>query len=143
MKYKNLLLTIVAISFTCLSAHSHLEEEQNKEPKAAPGEISLEKFEVNNDLDMYLGKYKSCGNSYGDVHHHPVGVLVYVAKGRTFSNISGESKEYKKGDYWFEPAGLIHGGYDPEIPKVNKYECSELVVIRLAKKGEEPTIFTE
>ena len=141
MNFKTVLLLVFFTFLSNLNANNHLKEEQKL--VAAPGEISLEKLEVNNDLDMYVGKYNSCGNATGNQHHHPVGVLVYVVKGRTFSNISGEVKEYKAGDYWFEPAGLVHGGDDPTLPQVGEDECTELVVVRLAKKGQEPTIFIE
>ncbi|WP_166361812.1 cupin domain-containing protein [Pseudomonas akapageensis] len=42
-------------------------------------------------------------------HQHPGAVMAYVLEGEVISQIKGqEQKNYKVGEYWFEPAGTVH-----------------------------------
>ena len=34
-------------------------------------------------------------------------------------------------------------GIDPEAPKVDDNQCSKMLIIRVAKKGESPTVFVD
>jgi hypothetical protein len=49
----------------------------------------------------------------------------------------------KKDEYWFERSNWVHGGLDPDSPVVDDTQCRKMLVIRVAKKGESPTVFVD
>ena len=74
-------------------------------------------------------------------NYHPVGTLVYILTGKAVSNVSGQWKTYSDGSYWFEPSMWKHCGIDTDEPKFGDDQCTETLVIRAARKSEEPTVF--
>ena len=94
-------------------------------------------------MDLYVEKYESCGSADGKEHFHPYGTVVYVLDGETTTNSSGSFEPVKKDEYWFERSNWVHGGADPDSPAVDDTQCRKMLVIRVAKKGESPTVFVE
>ena len=125
------------LSINAFSAH-HEEEKV-----AAQGMISSDIFDLAGELDLHIEKYESCGQADGAQHFHPYGTVVYVLDGETTTNSSGSYKPVKKDEYWFERSNWVHGGADPEAPLVDDNQCSKMLIIRVAKKGESPTVFLD
>ena len=136
MKYFILIITTVFLSLN-LSAADH------EEPKGIGGLISSEIFDLAGEMDLYVEKYESCGPADGKEHFHPYGTVVYVLDGETTTNSSGSYEPVKKDEYWFEKSNWVHGGLDPEAPEVDDTQCRKMLVIRVAKKGESPTVFID
>jgi hypothetical protein len=136
MKYLTLTIAITFLSLNLSAAH-------HEEPKGIGGLISSDVFDLAGEMDLHVEKYQSCGDSANQKHYHPVGTLVYVINGKGASNASGEWKTYTDGSYWFEPSMWKHGGIDPNEPKFGDDQCTENLVIRVSRKGEEPTVFVE
>ena len=131
---------IAATFILSINAFSgHHEEEK----VAAQGMISSDIFDLAGELDLHIEKYESCGQADGAQHFHPYGTVVYVLDGETTTNSSGSYKPVKKDEYWFERSNWVHGGADPEAPLVDDNQCSKMLIIRVAKKGESPTVFTD
>jgi len=131
---------IAATFILSINAFSgHHEEEK----VAAQGMISSDIFDLAGELDLHIEKYESCGQADGAQHFHPYGTVVYVLDGETTTNSSGSYKPVKKDEYWFERSNWVHGGADPEAPLVDDNQCSKMLIIRVAKKGESPTVFLD
>jgi len=131
---------IAATFILSINAFSgHHEEEK----VAAQGMISSDIFDLAGELDLHIEKYESCGQADGAQHFHPYGTVVYVLDGETTTNSSGSYKPVKKDEYWFERSNWVHGGADPEAPLVDDGQCSKMLIIRVAKKGESPTVFID
>jgi|TARA_B100000780_G_scaffold219293_1_gene158379 quercetin dioxygenase-like cupin family protein len=131
---------IAATFILSINAFSgHHEEEK----VAAQGMISSDIFDLAGELDLHIEKYESCGQADGAQHFHPYGTVVYVLDGETTTNSSGSYKPVKKDEYWFERSNWVHGGADPEAPLVDDNQCSKMLIIRVAKKGESPTVFID
>ncbi len=131
---------IAATFILSINAFSgHHEEEK----VAAQGMISSDIFDLAGELDLHIEKYESCGQADGAEHFHPYGTVVYVLDGETTTNSSGSYKPVKKDEYWFERSNWVHGGADPEAPLVDDNQCSKMLIIRVAKKGESPTVFID
>lgn len=134
---KIFLSLILVLGLNVYSAH-------HKEAKvAAKGLISSEIFDLAGEMDLYVERYQSCGQATGAKHLHPFGTLVYVLDGQSQTNASGEYEIVNKGEYWFERSNWVHGGQDPKAPKVDENQCSQTLTIRVAKKGESPTVFLD
>ena len=124
----------------CMNVFSAPNEEK---PVAALGMISSEVFDLAGEMDLYVEKYESCGQADGARHYHPYGTLVYVLDGETTTNSSGSYKPVKKDEFWFEKSNWVHGGADPKAPTVDDNQCGKMLIIRVAKKGELPTVFVD
>jgi|TARA_B110000438_G_C15360261_1_gene455978 hypothetical protein len=133
-----IILTLTVV--LCMNIFSAHHEEA---PVAAQGMISSDVFDLAGEMDLYVEKYESCGPADGEKHYHPYGTVVYVLDGETITNSSGSYKPVQKDEYWFEKSNWVHGGADPEAPKVDDNQCSKMLVIRVAKKGESPTVFID
>jgi len=132
-----LIVSVLILSFDVLSMH-------HEKPKvAAQGMISSEVFDLAGEMDLYVEKYESCGAAAGAKHYHPYGTLVYVLDGQTTSNASGSYEPVSKDNYWFEKSNWVHGGEDNNAPVVNDDQCGKMLIIRIAKKGESPTVFVD
>ena len=136
MKTK-LVISMLIIATININAAHHEEEKV-----AGQGLISSEIFDLGGEMDLYVEKYASCGANKGDKHMHPYGTLVYMLDGQSNTNVSGEFKPVNKDEYWFEPSNWVHGGED-DAPAVADDECRSSLVIRVAKKGEAPTVFVK
>ena len=134
---KIFLLGFMVVGIGVFSAH-HEEEKV-----AAQGLISSDVFDLAGEMDLYVEKYESCGPAYGKEHFHPYGTVVYVLDGETTTNSSGSFEPVKKDEYWFERSNWVHGGVDPDSPEVDDTQCRKMLVIRVAKKGESPTVFVD
>lgn len=134
---KKIFSFILIASFAVQSSH---HEEQKV---AAQGMVSSEIFDLAGELDLHIEKYESCGQADGAKHYHPYGTVVYVLEGETTTNSSGSYQPVKRDEYWFEKSNWIHGGADPEAPKVDDNQCSKMLIIRVAKKGKSPTVFVD
>jgi len=134
---KILIAATFILSINAFSGH-HEEEKV-----AAQGMISSDIFDLAGELDLHIEKYESCGQADGAQHFHPYGTVVYVLDGETTTNSSGSYKPVKKDEYWFERSNWVHGGADPEAPLVDDNQCSKMLIIRVAKKGESPTVFID
>jgi len=134
MKYLTLGVATALFSLNLLAAH-------HEEPQGIGGLISSEIFDLAGEMDLYVEKYQSCGDSDNQRHYHPVGTLVYILSGKAASNASGQWETYSNGSYWFEPSMWKHGGIDNDEPKFGDDQCTETLVIRASRKGEEPTVF--
>ena len=110
---------------------------------AAQGMVSSEVFDLAGEMDLHVEKYESCGAATGAKHFHPYGTLVYVLDGETSSIASGSYEPITKGNYWFEKSNWVHGGEDPNAPAVEADQCAKMLIIRVAKKGESPTVFVD
>ena len=136
MKTK-LVISMLIIATININAAHHEEEKV-----AGQGLISSEIFDLGGEMDLYVEKYASCGANKGDKHMHPYGTLVYMLDGQSNTNVSGEFKPVIKNEYWFEPSNWVHGGED-DATAVADAECRSSLVIRVAKKGEAPTVFVK
>ena len=138
MKHFNLAFLLAFLSFN-LSAGHHEKEQQ----EGFTGLISSEVFDLAGEMDLYVEKYQSCGDAVNEKHYHPVGTLVYMIEGKAASLSSGEWEEYSKGSYWFEPSMRVHGGDEPDQLQFGDDQCRQTLVIRVSRKGEEPTVFVK
>ena len=138
MKYFNLVFFTAILSFNLSAAH-HEEDEQ----KGISGLLSSEVFDLAGEMDLYVERYQSCGDTNNEKHYHPVGTLVYMLDGKAASKSSGKWKEYSEGSYWFEPSMWVHGGSMTDEPKFGDDQCRQTLVIRASRKGEEPTVFVK
>ena len=110
---------------------------------AAQGMISSEVFNLAGGMDLHVEKYESCGAATGARHYHPYGILVYVLEGETVSNASGSNKPITAGNYWFERPNWEHGGIDDNEPEIDDNQCAKMLIIRVSKEGESPTVFVD
>ncbi len=133
----------VFLSFILIASLGTQAMHHEEEKVAAQGMISSDIFDLAGELDLHIEKYESCGQADGAQHFHPYGTVVYVLDGETTTNSSGSYKPVKKDEYWFERSNWVHGGADPEAPLVDDNQCSKMLIIRVAKKGESPTVFTD
>ncbi|MDC6449594.1 hypothetical protein PQY67_05360 [Pseudomonadales bacterium] len=133
-------LTLILIVVMCTNVLSAADEEKRV---AAQGLVSSDVFDLAGEMDLYVEKYESCGQAGGERHYHPYGTLVYVLDGETTSNGSGSYEPVKKDEFWFEKSNWVHGGVDPEAPSVDENQCGKTLIIRVAKKGESPTVFVD
>ena len=136
MKYLTLGAVITVLSFNLLAGH-------HEEPEGISGLVSSDVFDLAGEMDLYVEKYQNCGDAENQKHYHHVGTLVYIISGKGASNASGQWKTYSDGSYWFEPSMWKHGGIDPDQPKFGDDQCTETLVIRAARKGEDPTVFVK
>ena len=133
-------IAIVCIFSIALNVSSMHHEEGKV---AAQGMVSSEVFDLAGEMDLHVEKYESCGAATGAKHFHPYGTLVYVLDGETSSIASGSYELITKGNYWFEKSNWVHGGEDLNAPAVAADQCSKMLIIRVAKKGESPTVFVD
>ena len=133
-------LTLILIVIMFTNVLSAADEEKRV---AAQGLVSSDVFDLAGEMDLYVEKYESCGQAGGERHYHPYGTLVYVLDGETTSNGSGSYEPVKKDEFWFEKSNCVHGGVDPEAPSVDENQCGKTLIIRVAKKGESPTVFVD
>jgi len=133
----------VFLSFILIASLGTQAMHHEEEKVAAQGMISSDIFDLAGELDLHIEKYESCGQADGAKHFHPYGTVVYVLDGETTTNSSGSYKPVKKDEYWFERSNWVHGGADPEAPLVDDNQCSKMLIIRVAKKGESPTVFLD
>jgi len=133
----------VFFSFILIASLGSQAMHHEEEKVAAQGMISSDIFDLAGELDLHIEKYESCGQADGAEHFHPYGTVVYVLDGETTTNSSGSYKPVKKDEYWFERSNWVHGGADPEAPLVDDNQCSKMLIIRVAKKGESPTVFID
>ena len=133
----------VFLSFILIASLGTQAMHHEEEKVAAQGMISSDIFDLAGELDLHIEKYESCGQADGAQHFHPYGTVVYVLDGETTTNSSGSYKPVKKDEYWFERSNWVHGGADPEAPLVDDNQCSKMLIIRVAKKGESPTVFID
>lgn len=133
----------VFLSFILIASLGTQAMHHKEEKVAAQGMISSDIFDLAGELDLHIEKYESCGQADGAQHFHPYGTVVYVLDGETTTNSSGSYKPVKKDEYWFERSNWVHGGADPEAPLVDDNQCSKMLIIRVAKKGESPTVFID
>ena len=130
-------LTVITVLFMSqgLFADGHGHSEPSFE-----GLISSEIFDLDGKMDMHVERRESCG---GDTpkHFHPAsGTLVYVLDGVSQSKSTGEWKRYTKNEYWFERTDWVHGG-DEDTPVMNEDDCQSLLIIRVAEKDKDHTVF--
>jgi hypothetical protein len=125
--------TKLAISMLIIATMNINAAHHEEEKVAGQGLISSEIFDLGGEMDLYVEKYASCGANKGDKHMHPYGTLVYMLDGQSNTNVSGEFKPVIKDEYWFED----------DAPAVADNECRSSLVIRVAKKGEAPTVFVK
>lgn len=130
-------LTVIIVLFMSqgLFADGHGHSEPSFE-----GLISSEIFDLDGKMDMHVERRESCG---GDTpkHFHPAsGTLVYVLDGVSQSKSTGEWKRYTKNEYWFERTDWVHGG-DDDTPVMNEDDCQSLLIIRVAEKDKDHTVF--
>ena len=130
-------LTVIIVLFMSqgLFADGHGHSEPSFE-----GLISSEIFDLDGKMDMHVERRESCG---GDTpkHFHPAsGTLVYVLVGVSQSKSTGEWKRYTKNEYWFERTDWVHGG-DDDTPVMNEDDCQSLLIIRVAEKDKDHTVF--
>ena len=135
---KNIAIVLIFIFSINISSMDHEEVKV-----AAQGIVSSEVFDLAGELDLHVEKYESCGAATGAKHFHPYGTLVYVLDGETSSIASGSYEPITKDNYWFEKSNWVHGGEDPNAPAVAADQCSKMLIIRVAKKGESPTVFVD
>ena len=136
MKYLTLGAVITVLSFNLLAGH-------HEEPEGISGLVSSDVFDLAGEMDLYVEKYQNCGDAENQKHYNPVGTLVYILSGKGASDASGQWEIYSDGSYWFEPSMWKHGGIDPDQPKFGDDQCTETLVIRAARKGEDPTVFVK
>ena len=137
-RIKNIAIVFLFIFALDVSSMHHEEGKV-----AAQGMVSSEVFDLAGEMDLHVEKYESCGAANGAKHFHPYGTLVYVLDGETSSIASGSYKPITKGNYWFEKSNWVHGGEDPNAPAVEADQCAKMLIIRVAKKDESPTVFVD
>ena len=113
------------------------------ETPSFPGLLSTEMFDLGNNMTMHIERRESCNQGGTPKHFHPAaGTLVYVLDGTSQSKSSGEWQNYTKNQYWFEKSDWVHGGED-DTPELPAGTCQELLVVRVAEKGKDHTVFIE
>ena len=129
------LLFLLMISVS-ISANNH------GQPKFQ-GLVSSDIFSLDGGMNLYVEKRSTCNAGNTPKHFHPAsGTLVYVLDGTSQSKSSGSWKEYVKNEYWFEKSDWVHGGED-DTPELPAGTCQELLVVRVAEKGKDHTVFIE
>ena len=136
-------ITNIAIVFLFIFALDVPSMHHEEGKVAAQGMVSSEVFDLAGERDLHVEKYESCGAANGAKHFHPYGTLVYVLDGETSSIASGSYKPITKGNYWFEKSNWVHGGEAPNAPAGEADQCGKMLIIRVAKKGESPTVFVD
>ena len=106
------------------------------------GLISSEVFDLDGKMDMHVERRESCGADTPKHFHPAAGTLVYVLDGASQSKSTGQWRQYKKNEYWFERADWVHGGEDDQ-PVLGEDDCQSLLVIRITEKDKEHTVFIE
>ena len=107
-------------------------------PKGNPAPLSTT---TERHSTAHIERRKTCNQGTVAKHFHPApGTLVYVLDGKSQSKSSGEWKTYQSGDYWFERTDWVHGG-EEDAPDMGSDVCSDLLVIRVAEKGKDHTVF--
>lgn len=104
------------------------------------GLISSEIFDLDGKMDMHVERRESCGGDTPKHFHPATGTLVYVLDGVSQSKSTGEWKRYTKNEYWFERTDWVHGG-DDDTPVMNEDDCQSLLIIRVAEKDKDHTVF--
>ena len=133
---KNLIILICAFTFISNTSFAHDHAKQT-----FPGLISSELFDLDGKMDLHIERRKTCNQGTVAKHFHPApGTLVYVLDGKSQSKSSGEWKTYESGEYWFERTDWVHGG-EEDAPDMGTNICSDLLVIRVAEKGKDHTVF--
>ena len=130
-------LTVVTVLFMSqgLFADGHGHSEPSFE-----GLISSEIFDLDGKMDMHVERRESCGGDTPKHFHPATGTLVYVLDGVSQSKSTGEWKRYTKNEYWFERTDWVHGG-DDDTPVMNEDDCQSLLIIRVAEKDKDHTVF--
>jgi len=104
---------------------------------AAPAPRTPIKFDLPNltmdDWEVTISHVDYAPGRVGTAHRHAGFVLAYVLKGEIMTKITGQgpAKNYKVGDMFFEPPGVVH----EESGNVSKTEPAELLAMIFAKKG--------
>ena len=130
-------LTVITALFMSqgLFADGHGHSEPSFE-----GLISSEIFDLDGKMDMHVERRESCGGDTPKHFHPATGTLVYVLDGVSQSKSTGEWKRYTKNEYWFERTDWVHGG-DDDTPVMNEDDCQSLLIIRVAEKDKDHTVF--
>ena len=130
-------LTVIIVLFMSqgLFADGHGHSEPSFE-----GLISSEIFDLDGKMDMHVERRESCGGDTPKHFHPATGTLVYVLDGVSQSKSTGEWKRYTKNEYWFERTDWVHGG-DDDTPVMNEDDCQSLLIIRVAEKDKDHTVF--
>ena len=130
-------LTVITVLFMSqgLFADGHGHSEPSFE-----GLISSEIFDLYGKMDMHVERRESCGGDTPKHFHPATGTLVYVLDGVSQSKSTGEWKRYTKNEYWFERTDWVHGG-DDDTPVMNEDDCQSLLIIRVAEKDKDHTVF--
>jgi len=130
-------LTVITVLFMSqgLFADGHGHSEPSFE-----GLISSEIFDLDGKMDMHVERRESCGGDTPKHFHPATGTLVYVLDGVSQSKSTGEWKRYTKNEYWFERTDWVHGG-DDDTPVMNEDDCQSLLIIRVAEKDKDHTVF--
>jgi len=130
-------LTVITVLFISqgLFADGHGHSEPSFE-----GLISSEIFDLDGKMDMHVERRESCGGDTPKHFHPATGTLVYVLDGVSQSKSTGEWKRYTKNEYWFERTDWVHGG-DDDTPVMNEDDCQSLLIIRVAEKDKDHTVF--
>ena len=130
-------LTLITVLFMSqgLFADGHGHSEPSFE-----GLISSEIFDLDGKMDMHVERRESCGGDTPKHFHPATGTLVYVLDGVSQSKSTGEWKRYTKNEYWFERTDWVHGG-DDDTPVMNEDDCQSLLIIRVAEKDKDHTVF--
>ncbi len=131
------ILTVITVLFMSqgLFADGHGHSEPSFE-----GLISSEIFDLDGKMDMHVERRESCGGDTPKHFHPATGTLVYVLDGVSQSKSTGEWKRYTKNEYWFERTDWVHGG-DDDTPVMNEDDCQSLLIIRVAEKDKDHTVF--
>ena len=130
-------LTVITVLFMSqgLFADGHGHSEPSFE-----GLISSEIFDLDGKMDMHVERRESRGGDTPKHFHPATGTLVYVLDGVSQSKSTGEWKRYTKNEYWFERTDWVHGG-DDDTPVMNEDDCQSLLIIRVAEKDKDHTVF--
>ena len=130
-------LTVITVLFMSqgLFADGHGHSEPSFE-----GLISSEIFDLDGKMDMHVERRESCGGDTPKHFHPATGTLVYVLDGVSQSKSTGEWKRYTKNEYWFERTDWVHGG-DDDTPVMNEDDCQSLLIIRVAEKDKDHSVF--
>ena len=131
------LLTVITVLF--MSQGLFADRHGHSEP-SFEGLISSEIFDLDGKMDMHVERRESCGGDTPKHFHPATGTLVYVLDGVSQSKSTGEWKRYTKNEYWFERTDWVHGG-DDDTPVMNEDDCQSLLIIRVAEKDKDHTVF--
>ena len=132
---------LIAISVLLISNGLYAGGHDDSKP-SFEGLISSEVFDLDGKMDMHVERRESCGADTPKHFHPAAGTLVYVLDGASQSKSTGQWRQYKKNEYWFERADWVHGGEDDQ-PVLGEDDCQSLLVIRITEKDKEHTVFIE